>query len=47
MVNHHPARFGGHGHSGSGDIMVSVCLTISQDHLTKGLSNSSSGSPSM
>ena len=36
MVSQHPARLGGHRHCGSGDIMVSVCHVILQDHLIKG-----------
>ena len=28
--------FGGHKHSGSGDIMVSVCHVILQEHVIKG-----------
>ena len=36
MVSHHPAKFGDHGHCGSGDIMVLVCHVILQSHFTKG-----------
>ena len=36
MVSQHPARLGGHRHCGSGDIMVSVCHVILQEHLIKG-----------
>ena len=39
MVNHHPAKFGGHGYCGSGDIMVLFCHVILGDDLTKGLDN--------
>ena len=38
MVNHTPAKFGGHRHLGSGD-MLSVCHVISQDHVTKKYTN--------
>ena len=35
MVSHQPAKFGGHRHCGSGDIMVLVCHVISQHHVIK------------
>ena len=35
-VSYHLAKFGGHWHSGSGDIIILVCHVISQDHVTKG-----------
>ena len=34
---HNPVKFGVHGHGCSGDIIVLVCLVISQDHVIKGL----------
>ena len=36
MVSHTPAKFGGHRHHGSGDIMVLVCHVILQDLAIKG-----------
>ena len=41
-----PAKFGGHGHCGSGDIMVLVCHEISRDHVIKESSDFIGGSPS-
>ena len=35
-VSYHAAKFGGHRHSGSGDIMVLVCPMISHDHVIRG-----------
>ena len=36
-VSYHSAKSGGHGHSGSGIIIILVCRVISQDHvITKG-----------
>ena len=35
MTCHQLAKFGGHRHCGSGDIMVLVCQVISQDHMIK------------
>ena len=35
MTCHQHAKFGGHRHCGSGDIMVLVCQVISQDHMIK------------
>ena len=32
-VSQHPAKFGDHRHSGSGDIMVLICHVISQGHV--------------
>ena len=34
LVSDHPAKFGGHRHRDSGDVMVSVCHMILQDHAT-------------
>ena len=31
-VSYHPAKFGGHIHCGSKDVMVLVCHVISEDH---------------
>ena len=39
MVSHHATTFGGHEHSGSGDIMVLVFHVIFQEYGTKGSSN--------
>ena len=33
-VSYHPAKFGGHRHTGSEDIIL-VCQVISQDHVIK------------
>ena len=35
-VGYHPSKFGGHRHSGRGDIVVSFCHMILQDHVIKG-----------
>ena len=35
-VSHHPAKFGGHSHFGSGDIMALNWKVILQDHVVKG-----------
>ena len=40
------AKFGGYRHFDSGDIVVLVCLVISQDHLIKELSGFMGRSPS-
>ena len=34
-VSYHPAKFGGHRHYGSGDIMIFVGHVILQDHVIK------------
>ena len=34
-VSHHPAKFGGHTHCGSEDIMDLVCHVVLQDRETK------------
>ena len=39
MVNHHSAKFGGHGYYGSGDMMVLFCHVNLGDDLTKDLGN--------
>ena len=39
LVSHILAKFGGHSHRGSGDIIVLFCHAILQDHVTKGYSN--------
>ena len=36
-VSYHPAKFGGHRHSGRGDITVFVCHVTLQDHVVKAL----------
>ena len=36
-VSHHPTKFGGHRHYGSGQVMVLVSFMILQDHLIKEL----------
>ena len=38
-VSHHSPNIGGHGHSGSGDIMVLFSQLFLQDDVTKGPSN--------
>ena len=35
-VSYYPEEFGGHSHSGSGDIMFLICHMISQEHVRKG-----------
>ena len=35
-VNYHLAKFGGHKHCGSTDLMFLVCQGILQDHMIKG-----------
>ena len=44
-MSHHPAKFGGHRHYSSGDIMVLVFHLIFQYHVIKGLSNFMGRSP--
>ena len=34
-VSHHRTKFGGHRHSGKGDIMVLLCQEILQNHMIK------------
>ena len=34
-ISHHPSKFGGQGHYGSWDIIVSVCHVISQERVIK------------
>ena len=34
-VGYYPAKFGGHRHNDSGDIVVLVCHVISQDNVIK------------
>ena len=34
-VSYHSAKFDGHGHCGSGDIMILICQIISQEHVVK------------
>ena len=36
-MSYHPAKFGGHRHCDSWDIMVLTCHVMSQDHVIKGL----------
>ena len=38
-MSYHPAKFGGHKHSGSRYIMVLVCHVISEDQVIKGSCN--------
>ena len=45
-VSHHPTKFGGHRHGGSGDIVVLVYPVVLQDHLIKGSSDFMGRSPS-
>ena len=42
---HHPTKFGGHRHCGSGDKMILVCGVTSQDHLVKGSRDFMGSSP--
>ena len=37
MVSHLPAKFDGHRHCGSGDVMFLTCHVTSRDHVFKGL----------
>ena len=46
MESYHPAKFGGHWHCGSGDIMVLACHVVSQGHLIKGSYDLMGRSPS-
>ena len=46
-VSYHPAKFGSHMHSGSGDTMVFVCHVNLQDHVKKALNGFMVSSPSM
>ena len=46
MVSYNPAKFGGHRHCVSRDIMVLVCHMILQDHITKGILNIMGRTPS-
>ena len=39
IVSYRPTKFGGHGHCGSGSIMVLVCHMILQDHVSKASGN--------
>ena len=45
-VSYHPAKFGGHRHSGSRDIMIFVCHVTLQDHAVKTLYDFMVRSPS-
>ena len=45
-VNYHPAKFGGHRHSGSRDIIVFVCHVTLQDDVIKALNDFMVRSPS-
>ena len=40
MLSHHSAKVDGHGYCNSRDIMVLVCHTVLQGHVTKRLTNS-------
>ena len=44
MVSYTLTKFGGNRHRDSGDVMVSVCHVISQNHLAEGWSNMSRSS---
>ena len=46
MGSHHPAKFSGHRHCGSGDITVLVCHMTLHDHVVKGLCDLMGRSPS-
>ena len=43
IVCHHPAKFDGHRHCGSGSMFI-ICFVNSQDHVTKGLCDFMDGS---
>ena len=45
-VSYHPAKFGGHRHSGSRDIIVFVCHVTLQDDVIKALNDFMVRSPS-
>ena len=45
-MSYHPARFGGHSHSGCGVKMNLVCHAILQDHVIKGSYDFIGGRPS-
>ena len=45
-VSHHPTKFGCYRHSGIEDIMILVCLVISQDQVIKGSCDFKGKSPS-
>ena len=34
-MSYHPGKFGCHGHSDSGDVMVFICHLTLQDHVVK------------
>ena len=36
-VSYHPAKFGGHRHCGSENIMVLMCHVLLEDHVVKGV----------
>ena len=44
-VSRHPAKFSGHMHSGSGNLVL-VCHKVSQDHVIKELGDIMVGNPS-
>ena len=46
-VSYHLAKFGGHSHSGNGDILFLVSHLISQDHAIQGSCDFILGSPSL
>ena len=46
MVSHLLAKFSCDRHCGSGDIIVSVCHVILQNHMIKGSNDFMGGSPS-
>ena len=45
-MSYHPAKFGGHSHSGSGVIRNLVCHVVLQDDVVKGSCDYIGGSPS-
>ena len=45
-MSYHPAKVGGHSHSGSGVISSLVCHVILQDHVVKGSCDFMDGNPS-
>ena len=47
MISHYRAKFGGHRHCDSGDIIVLVCHVISQEYVIKRSRDFNCSSPSM
>ena len=47
MISHYRAKFGGHRHCDSGDIIVLVCHVISQEYVIKRSRDFNCSNPSM